>query len=148
MDFILFLIFAGVVFLITAKPFQRRKDTDSATPTTIQNTYSPEHPKQSSARLPVAQTVSRPSDPILLGIEITASQQRRLGKNDPSVLAAQRAKQLYMTSQSTPTFFEQMRNQIEQAVKQVNETAQQHPPLSRTTSQSYLNKMFENLFSK
>lgn len=148
MDFILFLVFAGIMFYFNQiKPRQQQKtisQQQAVIPHTqaqlIQNAHVT-HIKSDISR-------ARPHIPPLFGIEITPAQQRRLGKNDPSVLAAQRSKQLHQTQQVRSSFFEQMTSQVEHVFKQVNETAKHQSAASRRQQNSALNKMFDHLFSK
>lgn len=151
MDFILFLIFAGIIFYFSQiKPRleqQRAEEADTAKPAKKMRSKL----VAASTHQPVKQQekrVHRPSDPVLLGIEITASQQRRLGKNDPSVLAAQRAKQLHQAQQADSSFFEHMTSQVEHVFKQANEAPKHQSAASRSKSKPVLDKLFDNLFSK
>ena len=136
MDFILFLVFAGIIFLITAKPFRQLKSRPQA----------PVQKVKAAAVRNSSHSPTRAAIPALLGIEITSIQQRRLGKNDPSVQAASRAKR-QDTHAAAPSFFEQMGEKIEKAVLNMNETAQQRTaaaPLKKEDLATILNDLFSN----
>ncbi len=157
MDFLFFLAFVAIAFYMTKihpqlkqKMLEQQQDTpiEKASSTrprpaqTQQVNTRPTKPTKSQA------PVSRSRIPPLLGIEITASQQRRLGKNDPSVLAAQRAKQLNQTHHTDSTWFEQLTSQVEHVLQQPNNASKHQSTASRPQQKSAFNKMFEDLFSK
>ncbi|WP_374665420.1 hypothetical protein [Acinetobacter sp.] len=161
MDFILFLLFAGIIFIISNKPFKRAKAHAQAgrhqpipnrAPQNIPQQDSVQHnqPKPPAHRQPAVDSAlhspSRPSAPVLLGIEITPIQQRRLGKNDPSVLAANRAKQRYAHS-GAPSFLDKIGQQIEKAAQQMDAAAQPQKSSGKEFKKEDLNKLFNNLFS-
>ena len=136
MDFILFLVFAGIIFLITAKPFKQLKSRPQA----------PTQKIKAAAVRNSSHSPARAAIPALLGIEITRIQQRRLGKNDPSVQAANRAKR-HDPHAAAPSFFEQMGKKIEKAVLDMNEAAQQKTaaaPLKKEDLATMLNDLFSN----
>jgi hypothetical protein len=77
MDFLIFLLVAGTMFYFSKMQPELKKQK-------IQT-------ESSSTTMAIPLKVNprtRPTVPPLYGIEISASQQRRLGKNDPSVIAA------------------------------------------------------------
>ncbi|WP_313041916.1 hypothetical protein [Acinetobacter sp.] len=123
-------------------PIEKASSTRPRPAQTQQVNTRPTKPTKSQA------PVSRSRIPPLLGIEITASQQRRLGKNDPSVLAAQRAKQLNQTHHTDSTWFEQLTSQVEHVLQQPNNASKHQSTASRPQQKSAFNKMFEDLFSK
>ena len=162
MDFFLFLLFAAVIFIISNKPFKlgqnKLQQTRYKPPQheAAANRPSQSETQQNRTKLPLNKKTAihktlhssaRPSAPVLLGIEITASQQRRLGKNDPSVLAANRAKQFYEPS-NTPSFFEKLGQQIEKAAHQMDAAAQQQKTSVKEFKTEDLNKLFNDLCIK
>ncbi len=157
MDLILFLVFAGlVIYFNQIKPKldekkavrQQQLNETSQLRKTPRLTKAPSALPTRSSPTTTQSVANRPTVPALLGIEITASQQRRLGKNDPSVLAAQRAKQLNQTQHSGSTWFEQLTSQVEHVLQQPNDAAKHQSTASNTQQKSAFNKMFEDLFSK
>lgn len=149
MDFILFLIFAAVVFYFNQiNPRQQQRAMAAAEERTPQRILRPTPVKMPppSHTASLHQTMGRPRMPPLHGIEISAAQRRRLGKNDPSVIAAQLNKQLSNATQNTPSFLSQLKQQLEQATQQINNNS---PSSSHTALPlaKQLNKLFEDLFS-
>ncbi|MGE8542378.1 MAG: hypothetical protein ACN6NX_13840 [Acinetobacter sp.] len=162
MDFFLFLLFAVVIFIISNKLFKPTKDKPQQTrrqvpqSKAVQSRSSQSQEQSNQPKLPLSRKTAvqktlhspvRPSVPILLGIEITAAQQRRLGKDDPSVLAANRAKQLHEQSDA-PSFFEKLGQQIEKAAHQMDDAAQQQKNSAKELKKEDLNKLFNDLFIK
>ena len=152
MDFILFLIFAGVVFYFNhIKPRQNAQTT-----TEVEVERAPQQvlrPQSAKSVLPPRDSIVptqgtvRPRMPPLHGIEISAAQCRRLGKNDPSVIAAQLNKQYLSDSGHTPSLFEQLKQQLEQTTKTSPERDHSTAPTASTLSKQ-LHKMFDDLFSE
>ena len=157
MDFLFFLAFVAIAFYMTKiHPQLKQKMLELQHDTPIEKVSStrprPSQAQQVNIR-PTKPTkskapVSRSRIPPLLGIEITASQQHRLGKNDPSVLAAQHAKQLNQTHHTDSTWFEQLTSQVEHVLQQTNDASKHQSTASRPQQKSAFNKMFEDLFSK
>ncbi len=157
MDFLFFLAFVAIAFYMTKihpqlkqkmlelqqdTPIEKASSTRPRPSQTQQVNTRPTKPTKSKA------PVSRSRIPPLLGIEITAPQQRRLGKNDPSVLAAQHAKQLNHMQHTDSTWFEQLTSQVEHVLQQPNDASKYQSTASRPQQKSAFNKMFEDLFSK
>ncbi len=124
-----------IIFVISAKPFKQFKSKPQTS--------------ARSAKAAAVQSFSsgpvRASVPALLGIEITRIQQRRLGKDDPSVLAANLAKR--HTAQATPDLFRQRAQKLEKAVHHRNESAQRKTaaaPLRKEDLAKLLSDLFSN----
>ena len=77
MDFLIFLVVAGIMFYFSKLQPESKK----------QNKQS-QHQVTTEAIPLAVKPRTRPTVPPLYGIEISTSQQRRLGKHDPSVIAA------------------------------------------------------------
>jgi hypothetical protein len=152
MDFILFLIFAGVVFYFNQiKPRQNAQTTtevevERAPQQVLRPQSTQPAPPPRNSVVP-SQRVGRPRMPPLHGIEISAAQCRRLGKNDPSVIAAQLNKQYSTGSGHTPSLFEQLKQLIEQTTQTTPERSHSTAPTASSLSKQ-LHKMFDDLFSE
>lgn len=113
---ILFMIVAVLYVVIIAPALRARKDRP----------YSgSSHPRASSSR--ATAPTDRPKMSPLLGIEISASQRRRLGRNDPSVIAAK----LYRQQKDHFASFQQSR-------------AEPQPAHYGQPNQGRLNKLFND----
>ena len=146
MDFILFLVFAGIMFYFNQiKPRQQQKTISQ------QQTGIPHSQAQLIQNIRVTHIKSdtsraRPHIPPLFGIEITTAQQRRLGKNDPSVLAANRAKSLYAKHHRI-NVFDQLTQYIEKTIKPIDMTTGQQKQSHQSFKQDDLKQLFQDLFN-
>lgn len=152
MDFILFLVFAGVVFYFNQiKPRQNQRANTKLEERAPQQVLRQKPIKtETSSPSPTTysrQTIERPRMPPLHGIEISAAQCRRLGKNDPSVIAAQLNKQYSIGSGHTPSLFEQLKQQLEQTTQTAPERSHSTTPTASSLSKQ-LHKIFDDLFSE
>ncbi|MCO8089954.1 hypothetical protein [Acinetobacter pseudolwoffii] len=109
---ILFMLIAVFYIVIIAPALRARKNAD----------YS-----GSSYTRPASGYADRPKMSPLLGIEISASQQRRLGRNDPSVIAAK----LYRQQKDQFASFQQARTEP-------------HPAHYGQPNQGRLNQLFND----
>lgn len=115
---ILLMILAVLYFVIIAPMLRARQDTHSSDPS---------HSRSGTTRA-ATRHAARPQMSPLLGIEISASQRRRLGRNDPSVIAAK----LYHQQKDQFASFQTAR-------------PQSHSPHNQQSVTSKLNTFFNNL---
>ena len=152
MDFILFLFFAGVVFYFNQiKPRQNAQTTTEVEVERVpQQVLGPQPSKPVPPprdSVTPSQRIGRPRMPPLHGIEISAAQCRRLGKNDPSVIAAQLNKQYSIDSGHTASLFEQLKQQLEQTTQTAPKRSHSTDPTASSLSKQ-LHKIFDDLFSE
>lgn len=121
MEFLVILFMVGVVFyiVIIAPALKARKNTDDS--------YS-SRSRPASNR--TSNSTERPKMSPLLGIEISASQRRRLGRHDPSVMAAK----LYQQQKHQFASFQQAR-------------PQPHSPHPEAPVHTRLHKLFSDLIT-
>lgn len=139
MDFILFLVVVAVLFYF-----------NKLTPA-IQQASQTHTEHLSTAEQPSVQPTSafqtpRATIPPLLGIEISAAQQRRLGANDPSVLAANRAKSLHAKHHRI-NVFDQLTQYLEKTIKPIDMTTVQQKQSHQSFKQDDLKQLFQDLFN-
>ena len=152
MDFILFLVFAGVVFYFNQiKPRQNQRANTELEERAPQQVLRQKPIKtETSSPSPTTysrQTIERPRMPPLHGIEISATQCRRLGKDDPSVIAAQLNKAYSTGTGHPPSFFDQLKQQLEKVAQSAQAHSHSTSPTAPTLSKQ-LHKIFDDLFSE
>lgn len=142
MEFILFLTIVGVGFYLSKVQPYLKQQRDA-----VQNPAPFAQPIASTS----TQAVQRPTVPPLLGIEISASQQRRLGKDDPSVKAMQQTKSVLWASKN-PSWLEQVQlhadrlNAQSLKIQQLNQQGSTPPP--REPEDEFAKMLNQFLFGK
>ena len=133
MDFILFLLFAGAAFYFSKT-----------------HSHTQQKEQQSTPNLPVktiATTQSeRPPIPPLLGIEITAVQRRRLGKDDPSIHATSHIQT--SAAHAKPSFFKDMSQHIQKTLQEMQQAFEEQNKKNNAYRKNELNDDLNDVFSK